>query len=58
MALDHKTIRLLSRLTDRMNLIRKHPNRYELAPADHAALMPVAEHLESLLDAIKVIKAG
>ena len=58
MALDLKTIRLLSRLTDRMNLIRKHPNHYELAPADHAALMPVAEQLEALLEAIKVIKGG
>ncbi len=58
MALDPKTVRLLSRLTDRMDLIRKHPHRYEIAPDDLAALMPIAEQLETLLTSIKTIKAG
>lgn len=58
MALDPKTIRLFSRLTDRMDLIRKHPHRYEIAQHDLAALMPVAEQLEALLTSIKTIKAG
>ena len=58
MALAPKTIRILSRLTDRMDLIRKHPHRYEIASDDLAALMPVAEQLETLLSSIKIIKAG
>lgn len=58
MALDPKTIRILSRLTDRMDLIRKHPHRYEIAHDDLAALTPVAEQLETLLSSIKIIKAG
>ena len=58
MALDPKTTRLLSRLTDRMDLIRKHPHRYEIAQDDLSALMPVAEQLEALLTSIKTIKAG
>jgi hypothetical protein len=58
MALDPKTIRILSRLTDRMDLIRKHPHRYEIAADDLQLLMPVAEQLETLLSSIKIIKAG
>ncbi len=58
MKLDPKTIRVLSRLTDRMDLVRKSPHRYEIAPDDLAALVPVAEQLETLLGAIRVIKAG
>jgi hypothetical protein len=58
MKLDHKTIRVLSRLTDRMDLIRKSPHRYEINEDDMAALLPVAEHLETLLTTIRIIKAG
>jgi hypothetical protein len=49
---------VLSRLTDRMDLVRKSPHRYEIDPDDLAALVPVAEQLETLLGAIRVIKAG
>ncbi len=58
MALDPQTTRLLSRLTDRMDLIRKHPHRYEIAQDDLQALRPAAERLEALLASIKTIKAG
>lgn len=58
MKIDPKTIRVLSRLTDRMDLIRKSPHRYEIDADDLAALVPVAEQLEARLATIKVIKAG
>ena len=58
MKLDPKTIRVLSRLTDRMDLVRKSPHRYEIDPDDQAALVPVAEQLEARLAAIRIIKAG
>ena len=58
MKLDPKTIRLFNRLTDRMNLIRKHPNHYEIADDDFTALVPVAQQLEGLLETIKTIKVG
>lgn len=58
MKLDQKTVRLLSRLTDRMDLIRKSPHRYELEASDHDQIVPVAEQLEALLATIKIIKAG
>jgi hypothetical protein len=58
MKLDLKTVRVLGRLTDRMNLIRKQPLRYEI-DADHfAELQSVAHRLEELLDKIKTIKMG
>ncbi len=58
MKLDPQTVRALSRLTDRMDLIRKSPHRYEIDPDDLAALGPVAVQLETLLAAIRIIKAG
>lgn len=58
MALDPQTIRLFSRLTDRMDLIRKHPHRYEIDAAALEALRPVAAQLEALLANIRTIKAG
>jgi hypothetical protein len=58
MKLDPKTIRVLSRLTDRMDLIRKSPHRYEIDADDLTALVPVAEQLEARLAAIRIIKAG
>lgn len=58
MKLDPTMIRLLGRLTDRMDLIRKHPMRYDIAPEDLAELRPVAEQLERLLATISVIKVG
>ena len=58
MKLDPLTIRLLGRLTDRMDLIRKHPLRYDISPEALAALRPVAEQLEALLEKITVVKVG
>lgn len=58
MKLDPLTIRLLGRLTDRMDLIRKHPLRYEITQEDLAELRPVAEQLERQLEKIKVVKVG
>jgi hypothetical protein len=58
MKLDPQTVRALSRLTDRMDLIRKSPHRYEIDADDLAALGPVAVQLETLLAAIRIIKAG
>lgn len=58
MTLDVKTVRLLGRLTDRMNLIRKHPHRYEIDPEHMTELSTVAHRLETLLDKIKTIKMG
>ena len=58
MKLDPLTIRLLGRLTDRMDLIRKHPLRYDITPEDFAELRPAAERLEAMLEKIKVVKVG
>lgn len=58
MKLDSTTIRMLGRLTDRMDLIRKNPHRYEIDADVLAQITPVAERLEALLATIKVIKAG
>jgi hypothetical protein len=58
MKLDVKTIRLLGRLTDRMDLIRKHPHRYEIAPENMPELDAVAHHRETLLAKIRTIKMG
>jgi hypothetical protein len=58
MKLDVTTIRLLSRLTDRMDLIRKHPHRYEIDPQDLADLAASASKVETLLAKVKTLKAG
>jgi hypothetical protein len=58
MKLDVKTIRLLGRLTDRMDLIRKHPHRYEIDPENMPELDAVAHQLETLLAKIRTIKMG
>ena len=52
---DNQTIRLLDRLTDRMNAIRKHPRRYEISADDHAELRTTAEKLEQILTRVKVV---
>ena len=56
--LDVKTVRVLGRLTDRMNLIRKHPHRYEIDAEHMTELAAVAHQLETLLDKVKTIKVG
>ena len=58
MKLDVKTVRLLGRLTDRMNLIRKHPHRYEIDPENMTELDAAAHRLETLLEKIRTIKMG
>jgi hypothetical protein len=58
MTLTTKTVRLLSRLTDRMDLIRKNPHRYEIAEADLAELDEAARRVEDILARITTIKAG
>ena len=58
MKLDVNTVRLLGRLTDRMNLIRKQPLRYEIDPENMIELGAVAHRLETLLDKVKTIKMG
>jgi hypothetical protein len=58
MKLALETVRLLGRLTDRMNLIRKHPHRYEIDADSHTELAAVAHQLETLLERVKTIKMG
>jgi hypothetical protein len=58
MKLDVKTVRLLDRLTDRMNLIRKNPHRYEIDDEVQKALAKTCEELERQLATIRIIKAG
>jgi hypothetical protein len=58
MKFDVKTIRLLGRITDRMDLIRKHPHRYDIAPEDLTELSVAAETVERLLAKVKIITAG
>jgi len=58
MKFDPQTIRLLGRLTDRMNLIRKGPHRYKVPPAVEAEITAHAHKLEALLDKVTTIKAG
>jgi hypothetical protein len=58
MKLDHQTLRSLGRLTDRMNLIRKHPLRYEVEPADLQQIAAAAAELERLLGRIKGVPVG
>ena len=58
MKLDPKTTRLISRITDRMDLIRKHPLRYDDDPAVLTELAAAVERLEALLGKIKTVKVG
>jgi hypothetical protein len=58
MKFDVPTIRLMSRLTDRMDLIRKYPHRYEIEPQDLADLGTSAQQVEALLAKVKTVKAG
>jgi hypothetical protein len=58
MKLDVKTVRLLDRLTDRMNLIRKNPHRYEIDEDVQKRLAEACGEVETLLSKIRVIKAG
>ena len=58
MKFDPQTIRLLGRLTDRMDLIRKNPHRYEVHAAVQAEIESAAQRLEMLLAKVTIIKAG
>jgi hypothetical protein len=58
MKFDVKTLRTLSRLTDRMDLIRKNPHRYEIDSEALDQLSQAAQRLEELLTEVKIIKAG
>jgi hypothetical protein len=53
-----QVVRLLGRLTDRMDVIRKNPHRYEVAPGVEDEIQKLAERLEVLLSKITTIKAG
>ena len=58
MKFDVNTVRLLHRLTDRMNPIRKHPMRYEIDPDALAELQTTAVQLEEVLTKIKTVQVG
>ena len=58
MKFDPQTIRLLGRVTDHMNQIRKNPHRYQVQPAVEAEISAAAHKLESLLNKVTTIKAG
>lgn len=58
MKLDPLTVRLMYRLTDRLDSIRKSPHRYEIDQADMDELGPVLKNLETLLTRIRTLKAG
>lgn len=58
MKFDVNTVRLLHRLTDRMNLIRKHPLRYEIDQAALEELQTTAVQLEEVLTKIKTVPVG
>jgi hypothetical protein len=58
MNFDPQTIRLLGRLTDRMDLIRKNPHRYQVPPAVEREIESTAERLEALLTKVTIIRAG
>jgi hypothetical protein len=55
MKADNTTIRLLDRVTDRLNAIRKHPRRYEMTDEDHALLRETAQKLEAILARVRVV---
>ena len=58
MKFDNNTIRLMSRVTDRMDLVRKYPHRYDIDAETLEALARSLERLETLLPRITTIKAG
>jgi hypothetical protein len=58
MKIDVKTLRVLSRITDRIDLIRKHPHRYEIDAEALDQLGQAAQRVEDLLVKVKIIKAG
>ena len=58
MKFDPQTIRLLGRLTDRMDVIRKNPHRYEVPAGVANEIEEFAERLEKLLARVTIIKAG
>ena len=58
MKFDNTTIRLMSRVIDRMDLVRKNPHRYEIDAETLEALARSLERLEALLPRITTIKAG
>ena len=58
MKFDVTTLRALGRITDRMDLIRKHPHRYEIDAESLAQLAIAARQVEELLAKVKIIKAG
>jgi hypothetical protein len=58
MKLDHQTLRVLGRLTDHMNLIRKRPQLYDVEPTDLQLISSVAAELESLLTRVKPVPVG
>jgi hypothetical protein len=58
MKFDTNTVRLLHRLTDRMNLIRKHPLRYDIDPDALKRLQATAVELEEVLTKIKTVPVG
>ena len=58
MTFDPQTIRLLGRLTDRMDQIRKNPHRYQVPPVVEQEIESAAERLEALLAKVTTIKAG
>jgi hypothetical protein len=58
MKFDVTTLRALGRLTDRMDLIRKNPHRYEIDAEVLAKLGVAARQVEELLAKVRIIKAG
>jgi hypothetical protein len=58
MKFDVNTVRILHRLTDRMNLIRKHPLRYEIDADALEELQTTAVQLEEVLTKIKTVPVG
>lgn len=58
MKFDVQTLRILSRITDRIDLIRKHPHRYEIDAEVLGQLTPAAQRVEELLTKVRIIKAG
>ena len=58
MKFDPQVIRLLGRLTDRMDSIRKNPHRYEVPPAVAHEIEEYARRLETQLAKVTTVKAG
>ena len=58
MKFDNNTIRLMGRVIDRIDLVRKNPHRYEIDAETLSAISRHLEQLEGLLPRITTIKAG